>query len=154
LVAIRDPAAGPLLARAAAQGWVRDHDLLDVIAALATMSQPQQLRDLARKRDLPIEARIAAVRALAASPDRAMLLELAGAGPRELRHAVIDALTELPIATLIQAAQTAPHARSAGDVWRAVTRRGHSVAADRAAALAALVAALPEAADYDRRYRL
>jgi hypothetical protein len=84
----------------------------------------------------------------------APLVELAGGGPRELRHAVIESLALAPIATLVAAAQLDTRPGAAGDLWRAVTRHVHTAAADRAAALAAMQAALPLATDYERRYRL
>src|SRR5256885_247151 len=41
LVGIADPASAPVLVRAASSGWVRDRDLLDVIAALGVLGQAQ-----------------------------------------------------------------------------------------------------------------
>jgi hypothetical protein len=148
----KDPSAGPLLARAAQQGWVEGGDLLAAIAALANLNQPQELKELALHEGLSVEPRLAAVHALANQPTQ--LVELAGQGPREVRHATIVELTALPMATLVGAAQAATAAPAAGDLWRAVTRRARANAEDRAAALAALTAALPTATDYERRYRI
>src|SRR5262249_21239725 len=50
------------------------------------------------------------------------------------------------------ASQSQPAA--AGDVWRAVTRAARQTPAQRAPALAAMLAALPATTDYERRYRL
>ena len=99
-----------------------------------------------------IEPRIAAVHALAASPQQ--LVELAGVGPRDVRHATILELSALPVATLIPAAQAQTTAAASGDLWRAVTRRARAAPEERPAALAALTAALPSAGDYERRYRI
>ena len=41
VVVSNDPAAAPALVRAASSGWVRDKDLLDVIAALGASGQAQ-----------------------------------------------------------------------------------------------------------------
>jgi hypothetical protein len=153
LIGVKDPAAGAPLARAVSQRWVKDKDLVDAIAALGALGQTQQLRELAAQDDLAVDARIAAVHALAAS-DGKLVIEVAGVGPRALRRAAIDALAAVPVAVLVPAAQAATAASAAGDLWRAVTRRGHHVAGEHAAALAALAAALPAATDYERRYRL
>ncbi|HUJ59385.1 MAG TPA: hypothetical protein VLX92_12860, partial [Kofleriaceae bacterium] len=111
--------------------------------------------DLAGKDDLALDARIAAVRALGSSePARPLLVDLAGAGPRALRRAVIDGLVGVPVGALVPAAQAQQAAAAAGDLWRAVTRRARRNADERAAALAAMIAALPGATDYERRYRL
>ena len=154
LLAIRDPAAAPSLAHAATAGWVRDADLLEVIAALAQLGQVATLRELAARTDLAPAARITAVRGLRGEAAFAPLVELAGGGPREIRHQVIESLAGYPVATLVAAAQLDARAPASADLWRAVTRRAHSAADERAAALAAMVAALPAAADYERRYRL
>ncbi len=152
LLAMRDPAAGPALARAVAQGGLHDRDLVDAVTALGALGQTQPLRELAAADAQPLEARIAAVRALANDPK--LLIELAGTGPRALRHAVIQALANVPVATLIAAAQAAQAPIASGDRWRAVTRRAQGVADERGEALAAMTAALAAATDYERRYRL
>src|SRR5215468_6857275 len=64
LTAIADPAAVPALRHAATAGWVRDQDLLDVIAALGALGQAQDLHDLAAAGSLPMAARAAAIAAL------------------------------------------------------------------------------------------
>ncbi len=152
LIANRDPSAGPLLARAAQQGWVQGEDLLAAIEALAHLNQPQELKEIALHEGLSVEPRLAAIHALANQP--AHLVELAGQGPREVRHATIVELTALPMATLVSAAHAASSDPAAGDLWRAITRRARATPEDRAAALAALTAALPAATDYERRYRI
>jgi hypothetical protein len=75
LAASRDPAAAPALVRAAAAGWVRDQDLLDVIAALGALGQGQALRDVAVDAALPVAARAAAI---ARITELAALIEIAG----------------------------------------------------------------------------
>lgn len=155
-IAIRDPAVAPLLARIALQGEARGADLVDTIAALGEWKLGQELHDLAASGKVPLEARVAAVRALAPATDkdRELLVDLAGDGPRELRQAVIQRLTDVPVPVLVAAAQTHADPSGAGDLWRAVTRRAHARPDERAAALAAMTAALPTATDYERRYRL
>lgn len=155
LAGIADPAAAPALAHAARAGWVRDQDLIDVIAGLGALGQAQELHDLAADPRLPDAARTAAIARLPVTgPELALLVELAGAGGREQRRAVIERLSGAPVAALIAAAaaQTVPAA--AGDVWRALTRGARQTPSARAPALAAMLAALPAAPDYERRYRL
>ena len=156
LIANRDPAAGPVLARAAGEGWVAGKDLVQAIGALAGLGQGQALHDLAARQAVPIDARVAAVRALSPSvdKDRELLVGLAGRGPHRLRQAVIDQLTQVPVATLAPLASAQPKATAAGDLWRAITRRAHAKPEERGPALAALRAALPGASDYERRYRI
>ena len=154
LLAIHDPGAAPSLAHAASAGWVQGRDLLDVVSALAALGQIQTLRELAGTPELAIAARVLAVRGMRGDAAFAPLVELAGGGPRELRHEVIESLAASPVATLVAAAQLDPRPPAAGDLWRAATRRAHAVASERGPALAAMVAALPGAADYERRYRL
>ena len=156
LVASRDPSAGPVLARAAASGWVSGSDLIDVIGALRGLGQAQALHDLAAAHAVPLDARLAAVAALSpeVEKDRAALVELAGRGPRELRREVIDTLAKVDAVTLAQAAQAAVPAPAAGDLWRAATRRAHTTAGERSATVAAMTEALRGATDYERRYRL
>lgn len=156
LVGNRDPMAGPVLARAITDGSVQGADLVAAINALAGAGQGQVLHDVAARQAVALEARAAAVRALqpAVEKERDLLVALAGRGPRELRQAVIERLTEVPVATLAPLAQAQPKPAAAGDLWRAITRRAHANPAERAPALAALTAALPAANDYERRYRL
>ncbi|MEO8554187.1 MAG: hypothetical protein ABI678_29630, partial [Kofleriaceae bacterium] len=78
----------------------------------------------------------------------------AGDGSREQRRALIEGLSRLPVARLVTAAQAATSPEAAGDLWRAVTRRARAVPAEAGPALAAIVAALPAASDYERRYRI
>ncbi|HEY3805453.1 MAG TPA: HEAT repeat domain-containing protein [Kofleriaceae bacterium] len=156
LIATNDPSAGPVLAKAARELRLRDDDLDAVLAALGTLGQTTELARLAASGDLEMPARAAAVRAIATAPGdhAAQLVPLAGTGPTELRGAVIDALATAPVAELASAAATAPSSAAAGDLWRAVTRRGRANPSERAAAAAALAAALPGATDYERRYRI
>jgi hypothetical protein len=153
LIASTDPSAGPALATAAREIKLRDEDLAALLDALGKHGELQTLAELAAMHDLGEPARIAAVTAIAAAPGdhAALLVPLAGNGPRALRRAVIDALAAVPVDTLVAAATAE---RASADLWRAVTRRGHAVAAERAAALAAELAALPAATEYERRYRL
>ncbi|HTR52358.1 MAG TPA: HEAT repeat domain-containing protein [Kofleriaceae bacterium] len=152
LVGARDASAAPVLAHAVTQRWVDGNDELDAIETLGALGAHGELHELARASELPLAARLAAVRALASSPELA--LDLAGGGRRELRHAVIEVATGAAMTALLAAAQQATTANAAGDLWRAVTRRAHVTPADRPAALAAMLAALPAATDYERRYRL
>ncbi|HEU4728059.1 MAG TPA: hypothetical protein VFT22_09230, partial [Kofleriaceae bacterium] len=81
----------------------------------------------------------------------------AAGGPapaRELRRAAIERLSAAPVAALIAAANAQASAPVAGDLWRATTRSVRLSPGNRAAVLAAMLAALPAATDYDRRYRL
>ena len=152
LAKISDPSASASLVRAATDGWVRDKDLIDVIAALAANGEFTALRDLAAKPALPLELRLEAVRHV--QPSDAGLVELAGKGPRALRHAVIEQLAGAPVDTLVRSAQTRSEPTSAGDLWRAATRSARANPADRPAAAAAMTAALANATDYELRYRL
>jgi hypothetical protein len=160
LVGIADPAAAPVLARAATAGWVHDRDLVDLIGALGVLGQAQQLRDLAASAALPVTARTAAIAQLpVTAAGVALLVELSGElaaerGARELRRAVIERLSAAPASALIAtvAAQTSPTV--AGDLWRAMTRGVRAAPGNRAPVLAAMLAALPSASDYERRYRL
>jgi hypothetical protein len=152
LFASHDPAAGPVLARAVEARHVRGTDLLDAITALGAFGQSTTLRGLAVDAKLDIPTRVAAVRALATKPDAA--LELAGSGPRQLRHAVIDVLIALDVDRLLDAARAQTSDSAAGDLYRAVTRRAHAQPTERARALSAMATALPAAHDYERRYRL
>jgi hypothetical protein len=152
LLMIRDPSAGPILMHAIQQRWVTGDDLKDAVAALAHSGQPQELRELALNEGLPLDARIAAVHALAGQGPQ--LIELAGQGPHDLRHQTIVELSALPVATLAPAAQAATADAAAGDLWRAVTRRARATPDERSPAITALSAALPGASDYERRYRL
>ena len=156
LVKIDDTTVAPSLVRAATERWVDGAALVDVIEGLARLGLAEELAELAADRKLEIAARLAAVRGLPLD-DKGLprLLTLAGAGPADVRRAVIERLTLAPnVETLIDAARGANDAGAAGDVWRAVTRRARTQAADRPAALAAMTAALAGARDYDRRYRL
>ena len=152
LMQMHDPAAGAPLAKAVAQNWVDHSDMPAAIAALGTLGQAAELHDLASAEHLDLPLRIAAVHAMASAPQQ--LVEMAGIGPRGLRHATIVELSALPVATLVPAAQAQTNAAAAGDLWRAVTRRARAVPDDRAPALAAFTAALPSAGDYERRYRI
>lgn len=154
---IRDPAAGALVLRAIAQGWVGANDLVAAVTALRGLGAGAELANLALKAEVPLDARVAAVRALEVGneKERNVLVSIAGRGAREVRHAVIVRLTDAPAATLIAAAQSqGSNAKAAGDLWRAVTRRAHSVPGERDATLAAMTAALPAATEYELRYRL
>ncbi len=154
LIGIHDPAAAPSLAQAAAEGWVRDRDLVDVVDALAQLGQIAALKLIATRSDVPNAVRVAAVHGIRGETASASLVELAGGGPREVRHELIESLALAPLATLLAAAQLEARPGAAGDLWRGVTRRVHANPGERTAALAAMVAALPAAKDYERRYRL
>jgi hypothetical protein len=151
-----DPSKGPLLARAVTEGWITGNDLVLALQALAGLGQGQALHDIAARQGVTLPARIAAARALDpnAEKERELLVALAGRGPRELRQAVIETLTNAPVATLAPIAAAQPKPTAAGDLWRAITRRAHATPEERGPALAALTAALATAADYERRYRI
>lgn len=155
LVAIDDPAAGPPLARAASSSWVRDKELIAVIDALGALGMHAELAQLAGKASLEMEARVAAVKRIGTgAAELPLLVDLAGKGQRELRRAVIERLSAAPVDALAERAAQQSRPTAAGDLWRAVTRRARTTPAERGAALAALVAALPSATDYERRYRV
>ena len=155
LAKIHDPAAGPALVRAAMDRWVRDQDLREVIDAMAALGLGAELAELAGKASLEVDARVLAVSRVGTGPkELPMLIDLAGKGPRELRRAVIDRLSLAPLDALVASASAQASASAAGDLWKAVTRHARAVAADRPPALAALIAALATATDYERRYRL
>ncbi len=155
LAKIHDPAAGPTLAKAAMDGWVRDQDLREVIDALAALGLGADLAALAGKASLDVDTRVLAVsRVGTGAAELTLLIDLAGKGPRELRRAVIDRLSAAPVDALIAAATAHGLASAAGDLWKAVTRHARATPADRPPALAALTAALTAASDYERRYRL
>jgi len=155
LVKIQDPAASAALTRAATEGWVTGPALLDLIDALARNGLVQELHDLAGNSGIALDARIAAVSRLGAgTQELPLLIDLAGTGPHELRRAVIERLSLAPTEVLIDAAIKNTDPPASGDLWRALTRRARTDAATRPGALAALLAALPGATDYERRYRI
>jgi hypothetical protein len=156
LIGNSDASRAPLLARAAGEGWLAGKELVHAIDALAGLGQGQALHDLAARQAIALDARAAAVRALDPSveKERDLLVALAGRGPRELRQAVIEVLTQVPVAILAPLAASQPKPTASGDLWRAITRRAHANKDERAPALAALTAALATATDYERRYRL
>ncbi len=154
LIAIKDPSAGPLLARAATEGELQGPELVAAISALAGLGQGQVLHDIAAKGGTPIDARVAAVKALRVPAERDVLISLAGIGPREVRQATIESLMALDVATLAAAAQAATKPSASGDLWRAVTRRARAHTDERPAALTAMTAAITQNNDYERRYRL
>lgn len=155
-VAVTDPSIGPILSRIAKQGDAQGADLLAVIRALTKLGLEQDLHDLAARRGIPLEARVAAAKGLqrsgAKTPD--LLLDLAGDGPRQLRQAVIESLAEVEAPALVASASAATKPATAGDIWRAATRRARLVVRERASTLAAMLAALPAATEYELRYRL
>jgi hypothetical protein len=153
---IDDATAAPMLVRAATEGWAEGDALVDIVRALGRRGMFEELAQLASKSSLAIEARVAAAEAISADDPKsfALLVDLAGTGPHALRKVVIERLANATMAQLIDAAQKETEAPSAGDLWRATTRRAKHVAADRPAALAAMQIALPAATDYERRYRL
>ena len=156
LVTVRDPAAAPVLARAATSGWVEGAELVAVAEALGALHQVRELRELAGKQEMALDVRVAAAAALdPGAPDElAALIELAGVGPRELRRAVIERLQAAPVAGLVAAAGAATVPAAAGDLWRAATRAARAHAETRPETLAAMLGALRGAPDYERRYRL
>jgi hypothetical protein len=155
-VGVVDPAIAPILARIAAQNEAGGAELVAVIDALGAFGYAQELHDLAVRRDLPVEIRVAAVRGLRpeVDKDRGLLVSLAGIGSNPLRRAVIEMLSSVPVPVLAAAAGTATRPAAAGDLWRAVTRRAHRTADERGEAIAQLTSALATATDYERRYRL
>ena len=166
LVEISDPAAAGALGHAAAAGWVRGRDLLDVIGALGALGEAQALHDLASNEALPVEARVAAVARLPVTgAGFTLLVELAGGPPRRspgpiddtvraLRRAVIERASAAPVDELLAAVAAQGSPAAAGDLWCALARGAHAAPANRPAALAAMLAALPAATDYERSYRL
>jgi len=155
-VGVTDPAIAPILARIAAQNEADGAELISVIEALSTFGYAQELHDLAARRDLPEEIRIAAAGGLRPqiAKDRDLLVTLAGDGGNRLRRAVIDQLSTVSVPVLAGAATTATQATAAGDLWRAVTRRAHHTQVERDEAVAQLTKALPASVDYERRYRI
>jgi len=157
---VRDPAARPIVARAIAQGQVDERQLDQVLAALGASGVfAQELHDLLAKHELAQAHRAAAAAALAdsiahAKSDPALLLDLAGEGDLAQRRTIISGLAAVPVATLLAAAQAATAPEAAGDLYRAITRRARTAPAEAPPALAAFVAALATATDYERRYRL
>ncbi|HEX4450167.1 MAG TPA: HEAT repeat domain-containing protein [Kofleriaceae bacterium] len=156
LIANTDPSAGPALANAARELRLRDSDLAALLESLGKHGQLQTLAELAATHELGEPARIAAVTAISAAPGdhAALLIPLAGNGPPGLRRAVIHALSAVSLDALIAAANAVQAAPASGDLWRAITRRGLIGSSEHAPALAAELAALPAATDYERRYRL
>lgn len=156
LASVRDPAAAAVLARVATSGWVEGGELVAVVEALGALHQAHELRALAGRPELALDVRVAAASALdPGAPDGlAALVDLAGAGPRELRHAVIERLQSAPASALVASAQAATVPAAGGDLWRAATRAARAHAEARPATLAAMTIALPAAPEYERRYRL
>lgn len=151
LIAMKSREAGPVLARAIANGSVDERDVHDATAALAAMGLTAELYALASRDELSVGARSFAARALA-TDERVM--DLAGTGPLELRRVVVDAMSAFPAARLVAAVARATTPAANGDLWRAVTRRAAAIGPDRAVAIAAMVRALATANDYEVRYRL
>ena len=157
---VRDPAARPIVAQAIAKGQVDERQLDQVLAALGASGVfAPELHDLLAKKQLAQAHRAAAAAALAdsvahAKSDPALLLDLAGDGDLAQRRAIIAGLATLPVGTLLAAAQAATAPEAAGDLYRATTRRARTAPAEAPPALAAFVAALAAATDYERRYRL
>lgn len=154
LVQIKDPAAVPALVGAAESGTVRDQDLIDLIDALARNGQVQALRDLAARKQLPIDARVAAASRIDPVAGFEQLTDLAGTAPRQVRRQVIEQLAQAPLAELLPFAQYAMKPGRAGDVWRAITRHARTHPEARPAIVAAMREQLVAATDYERRYRL
>lgn len=156
LVKVDDPAAVTSLARAVTERWATGPALLDLIDALGKHGLAHELHALAADGGVEVEARIAAVGKLRGGDPAVLplLLELAGTGPQALRRAVIDQLASASVDALVQAAAREVDAPVAGDVWRALTRKARGDASLASGVLPAMLAALPGAADYERRYRL
>ncbi|MCX5745561.1 MAG: HEAT repeat domain-containing protein [Proteobacteria bacterium] len=153
----RDPTAATALATAATAGALRDADLHEVIDALGTFGQTAALATLARQTRLAGDVRAFAASKIDATRAEglAALVDLAGTEPRELRRAVIDALARAPLATLFDAAATMQGASP--DVVRALTKQARVAKASeplRAQIVAALIAGLTAATDYEHRYRV
>ncbi|MFT3700581.1 MAG: hypothetical protein QM831_45980 [Kofleriaceae bacterium] len=150
LAQMPDPSAGPLLAHAIGKDQVEDANLDEVLASLGTLGFATELHGIVKQ--VPPAHRPVAIHALVIAMqkkfDPALLLDLAGDGDRDQRRAAIDGLAHAPAAVLIDAAKAAPTNEAAGDLWRAAIRTHDP------AVLPALVAALPAATDYERRYRI
>ncbi|MEZ4360149.1 MAG: HEAT repeat domain-containing protein [Kofleriaceae bacterium] len=153
LAALSEPAIGAPLTAALRDGWMGAPDLDEAVAALARIAAHDGLADVVVSPSAALAARLAAAAALAAARSP-RLTGLAGVGPRELRQRVIAALTTLSTPELLAAAERAPDAPAAGDLWRAAVRVAAPRAAERAALAEELARKLPRAADYERRYRL
>lgn len=99
------------------------------------------------------DGQLAAVAALADDP--AALAARVGAGDREVRLAVTQALARLPLPELIAAARAPGEPAVRADRWRAVGLAATAAALEaRAPAVAALVAALDDTGpSYELRYR-
>lgn len=142
------------IAGALRDGWLDDPDLDVALAALERLGAVAALVDVAASPQARTAARHGAVAALARR-ERARLLELAGAGDRDLRRTVIAALAQLPTQSLWQAAARATSASAQGDLWRAAVRAAVRQGGGLEAQLIAeLEPRLQGASDHERRYRL
>lgn len=151
LIEIDGAAAAPSIAAALLQRAVHERDLAQATRAVAAAGLGARLRDVVANDTLAIEARIAAARALARD---ATVLDLAGTGPQSVRAAVVESMSTIAAPALVTAARAATSPAAAGDLWRAVTRRGRATGDERPAAVAAMVGALQSAPHYETRYRL
>ncbi len=160
LASLRDPAAAPLLEHAITRGQVEDAELDATLAAMGQLGFAQELHDLIAKKELPVVHRAASARALAVAltlnpkADPTLLIDLAGDGSADERKAVIEGLSRAPVSALLPAAHAATAPEAAGDLYRAATRHARTTAAEVAPVVAAYLAALATATDYERRYRL
>ncbi len=155
LIRIPDRAAGPVLQRAVTERWVRDEALGEVITALAALQLWPSLQAIVKDQQLDEITRVRAATLLGDPPENGpMLVELAGVGPHSVRRAVIHRLAASSTDDLLRVAGSAGRPAAAGDVWAALSRRARQQPDTRAAIMAAMLEALPGAADYERRYRL
>ncbi len=155
LARVNDPSATPGLVAAVQAGWVGGSEVADIVRALASRGAITALEELVRSKRLTTELRVVAVGGITPTGGGiGALVKLAGRGPTLLRRAVIDQLRLAPVASLMGAAAAQPDPRAAGDLYRAATRRAHAHATEAPGVVTAMLAALPLATDYERRYRL
>ncbi len=156
LIQIRDPGVAAPLAEALTAGEVPEDRAAAAAATLAAIGGDGQrvLVELIGGR-APSAVQQAAVDALAAV-DLPALAARAGHGDAATRARLARAVAALPMATLIGLARAAPDDAAAADLWRALGLAAVDAApADRAAAIAELLAALANAGkSYALRYRL
>ncbi|HEY4182466.1 MAG TPA: HEAT repeat domain-containing protein [Kofleriaceae bacterium] len=155
LAQINDPTAAQPLMGAINSGWIDGAPLIGVVHQLAALHQSAFLATLAGNPRIGTEARIEAIDGVEIdAAGTTALIALAGQGNDPIRKALIERLSNVASDQLLAAAAQKTDAVESGDIWRAAVRRGRAVPAERATVLAAVLAALPTATDYDRRYRL
>lgn len=156
LAHLHQPTAVPVLLRAITEGWVRGKDVDEAVAAIAEHQDVEAFKQLVGNKQLTLEQRVNVIlRIQPKGKGLDLLVGIAGRGARELRRATISQLSYAPPAELVTRAATAQRDATAGDLWHAAAVGLPSAKpADRTETLAAMTAALPAAADYERRYRL